>query len=416
MARAPRQWIVCQIGAREHYALARGLHRRGALDALVTDAWLPADSWLSSVARIGQGLRQRHHLELDGARVHSFTAELLAFELRRRLARSSDPWAATLRRNQWFQRQAARVLRRSRMPASQAPDGTVVCSYSYAAEEILREARNLGLPSVLCQIDGGPAEEDLVAAHAAESWLASGADARAPAAYWDGWRRECELADGIVVNSGWSRDLLLRAGVPAAKLATIPLMYEPPSPSAVPKDFPQRFDERRPLRMLFLGTVCLRKGVQQLIEAVRRLPGMPIEYWIVGPATGSIPRELRALPALRWIDRVPRSAAASYYRRCDVFLFPTLSDGFGITQLEAQSAGMPVIASHHCGAVVDHGRNGLLLQSIAPDKIASAIQWCFDHPEELARMSRESLDAAKAFAIEALMPRFESLLSEPSAA
>jgi hypothetical protein len=34
------QWICCQLGAREHYAVPRALHRRGRLRMLVTDCWV----------------------------------------------------------------------------------------------------------------------------------------------------------------------------------------------------------------------------------------------------------------------------------------------------------------------------------------------------------------------------------------
>ena len=37
-------WVVCQIGAREHYAIARSLHRRGVLGRLITDAWIRPES------------------------------------------------------------------------------------------------------------------------------------------------------------------------------------------------------------------------------------------------------------------------------------------------------------------------------------------------------------------------------------
>ena len=50
----------------------------------------------------------------------------------------------------------------------------------------------------------------------------------APPEYWALWREECELADRIVVNSEWSREGLIRGGVPAEKISIIPLAYEAP--------------------------------------------------------------------------------------------------------------------------------------------------------------------------------------------
>ena len=55
--------------------------------------------------------------------------------------------------------------------------------------------------------------------------LAAGWQA-APPEYWTFWREECKLADRIVVNSEWSREGLVRGGVPAEKISIIPLAYE----------------------------------------------------------------------------------------------------------------------------------------------------------------------------------------------
>jgi glycosyltransferase involved in cell wall biosynthesis len=67
---------------------------------------------------------------------------------------------------------------------------------------------------------------------------------------------------------------------------------------------------------------------------------------------------------VRWIGSVPREDAARFYRDADVFLFPTFSDGFGLTQLEAQAWKLPVIATKFCGDVVEDGKNGYLLPEI----------------------------------------------------
>jgi glycosyltransferase involved in cell wall biosynthesis len=47
----------------------------------------------------------------------------------------------------------------------------------------------------------------------------------------------------------------------------------------------------------------------------------------------------------------------AFYERADLFLFPTLSDGFGLTNLEAQAWSLPIVASRFCGEVVRDGVN-----------------------------------------------------------
>jgi glycosyltransferase involved in cell wall biosynthesis len=70
-----------------------------------------------------------------------------------------------------------------------------------------------------------------------------------------------------------------------------------------------------------------------------------------------------------------------------VFVFPTLSDAFGLTQLECMAWRLPLIASRHCGTVVRDGQNGLLLQELTPSSIAAALLRCLGSPASLALWS-----------------------------
>src|SRR5262245_2527734 len=67
------QWIVCQIGAREHYVLPAELHRRGQLAALCTDIWAGNRSLWRIAAHLpsvhARRLRDRYEPALRGARV-----------------------------------------------------------------------------------------------------------------------------------------------------------------------------------------------------------------------------------------------------------------------------------------------------------------------------------------------------------
>ena len=123
--------------------------------------------------------------------------------------------------------------------------------------------------------------------------------------------------------------------------------------------------------MLFLGQINLRKGIGPLLDAIRLLRGEPIEVSLVGPIQISIPSDLRDDPQVRWVGPVPHEHTARFYRDADVFLFPTFSDGFGLTQLEAQAWKLPIVATKFCGNVVEDGRNGWLLPEVSPCAIAA---------------------------------------------
>ena len=349
-------WLCCQLGAREHYAVPRALKRSGLLARLITDLW---------TRRVN-----RFHPDLAGARVAAPNLAALTFELKASLARENG-WKLISERNKWFQRQALAELKRT------TNGNHTIFAYSYAAAELFKFARERGWRTVLGQIDPGPTEE--------RRWQP------VPEEYCDNWRNECSLADQIVVNSQWSKDALLREGIPAEKIQIIPVAYEPWTDArSFQRHYPRAFSAERPLRVLFLGQINLRKGVQQLLDAVQLLKSEPVEFWFVGRTQINVSQDLRLHPQCRWFGPAPRVEVDSYYRDADVFIFPTLSDGFGLTQLEAQSWKLPVIASRYCGEVVRDGFNGVLLDEVSGEAIANVLREFLQAPHTLSAMSIQS--------------------------
>jgi glycosyltransferase involved in cell wall biosynthesis len=381
-------WICCQLGAREQYAVPRALQAVRALDCLATDAWVPPRSILRIVGEQKSEIRDRWHEELKGAPVASFNWSLIAFEILAR-ARRLRGWPLILARNDWFQRKVVTCLSSSQL--SVAGSRPILFAYSYAAQDIFRFAKAQGWKTVLGQIDPGPVEEEIVRTeHEIHPEFVS--DWRpAPGKYWQNWRKELELADKILVNSDWARTALERSGVNEQKLAVIPLAYEPPpNNSPTTHKYPDRFTPERPLRVLFLGQVNLRKGIARLLEAAHVLRNEPVEFWMVGPRQCRPPEELRRLKNVRWFGRVAHANAAQYYRNADIFILPTLSDGFALTQLEAQAHGLPVIASRRCGEVVRDGINGIVLEEPTTDPIVATLQLCLRNPDQLAQFSENA--------------------------
>ncbi len=397
------KWLCCQLGAREHYAIPRALFRLGTLDWLVTDAWVPPSSLLAKI--YGRRLTDRFHNDLSDARVMAFNSSVIQFEMFSRTRRIGE-WQKIVARNRWFQRKVVSFLRFQLRKGAWLPRSftlstsehqPILLSYSYAALDPLRYAKSHGWKTVLVQIDPGPEEEKIVAEEVARVPELAGDWQPAPPEYWSNWREECKLADRIVVNSEWSREALIRAGVAPDKLSIIPLAYEPGVGSRrlteprLQRNYPDYFTAERPMRVLFLGLINLRKGVARLLEAARILRNEPVEFWMVGPVEIANASTSGDRGRVRWFGPVPREKAADYYRNADVFILPTLSDGFAITQLEAQAHGLPVIASKNCGKVVENGVNGIILDEPSAACIAHAIRDCIVNPDRLQKLAEASV-------------------------
>jgi glycosyltransferase involved in cell wall biosynthesis len=382
-----RKWICCQLGAREHYAIPRALFRLGALDWLVTDAWVVSSSLLAKIS--AGSLADRFHNDLTDARVMAFNWSVIPFEMLAR-ARRLVEWQTIIERNRWFQHKVVTAL--SSQLSTLNPQH-ILLSYSYTALEPFRYAKSRGWKTVLVQIDPGPEEERIVAEEAARVPALAGKWQAAPSDYWASWRLECELGDRIIVNSEWSRGGLIREGVSAAKLAVIPLAYESEVDSGrlseprLPRRYPDRFTHARPMRVLFLGQVNLRKGIARLLQAAQALRDEPVEFWIVGPIQIADTEIAADNARVKWFGPVTRKETAEKYRTADVFILPTLSDGFAITQLEALAHGLPVISSKYCGGVVEDGRNGIILEEPSAACIAAAIRDCVADPNRLQTLA-----------------------------
>lgn len=398
-----RPWIFCQLGAREHYVLPQVLHRRGLLRAMVTDRWSAPDS-LSSFAlgKLGRRLADRFNPALAEARVIHFTGGSLAREAVSRLRGQGAGWPKIMGDNVWFERRSVAALDQSDL-MTQEPR-PVVFAYSYAALGILRAARRAGCITVLGQIDPAITEEAIVTQVTDRAGLSQAAANRAPPEYWTRWREECALADHIVVNSAWSRDGLASAGIDPAKLHVVPLAYNQPT-GLVRSDFAAAFTADRPLRVLFLGSLIARKGIVEVLEAAQLLLEHPVEFHLVGPGSEALPAHLLSLANVVDHGAVARQQVHCHFTNADLFVLPTHSDGFALTQLEAQAHGLPVIASRNCGDVVRDGENGLLLPEVSGTALAVAIGRYLANPAMLKAHSARSREVLTGFAPDVVIDR-----------
>lgn len=408
---SPAQWICSQLGSREHYAIPRVLSHAGRLRLMLTDFWArPGKLWHKLLPGTqGAKLRQRFHPELANAKVEDLGFARLAFDFRARFS-GLDPWETIMRRNAFFQEQL--LARQSLQEAiAETHERRIFFTYSYAGGRLMECVKARGWKIILGQIDPGEQEQRVVANEhlknpdSGSSWLP------APQEYWHRWKQECDLSDLLVVNSQWSAESLEKQGIPPDRIRVIPLAFETDENiGSSEKVYPRSFTAQRPLRVLFLGQVILRKGVHLALEAARILKDRPVEWWFIGPTDLAPPAD-DLDGRISWRGPVSRQDSRRLYTEADVFLLPTLSDGFALTQLEAQAARLPLLASRFCGNVVRDGTNGLLIDPLDAKTIANRVQQCLEEPSMLARFSQAS-SVAPQFSMGALETNLLNLETE----
>lgn len=387
--------VICiHIGARAHYLIPKSLEQKGILRALITDTWVASD-WMRKILSLIpvtalKSLAGRYSSSVSSDKVYSFGTRFLLFELVLRL-KYPYGWKSTLLRDQKFENEALKKLK-------VLSDAEVIVGISYTALNCFEYAKKNGIKTVLFQIDPGLEEEDLVAGLLQEYPLGTTWE-RAPKSYWAKWRKECELSDVIFVNSTWSKKALVKQGIEETKIAIIALPYSIENKHMeFKRSYPASYTAQRPLRCLFLGTLALRKGIHLVIEAARRMQHLPIEFIFVG--RNEIDASEFALPNIQYKGVLTREETDIAYQQADVFLFPTYSDGFGLTQLEAMAWQLPVIATPFCGDVVEHGKNGWRMEKADTHSLMNILTMLLAQPEVLPPYADQCIKRVKSFSTE----------------
>lgn len=383
-------WIVSQIGAREHYAIPLGLQRLGLLDRLYTDAWCYRGS---SLLKMGPAFFQRFAGRkcsgIPNSKVTAFNTWSWVQEWKLHFGDNTQNYDRFLSAGKAFAQKVTHSLCRREI----SPDKDCFLSFDTGCLETLEWLCAKSVFSIVDQIDPASDEHDIVAAERTrwEGWDQQSTDF--PQIYFKRLKAEWSTASAVLVNSEWSRRALVRQGVPEGKLMVVPCAYETNNQNIEPKL------REGPLRVLWLGSVILRKGIQYLMEAARLLESDRFQIRVVGPIGISEAAVASAPKHVCFEGPVPRTRLSEVYRDADVFVFPTLSDGFGITQLEAMSHGLPVIATPNCGSVVSNEIDGLVVPACDANALAAALARFDSDRAWLLTCSQNALKKVKQFSI-----------------
>ncbi len=371
-----KQWICSQFGAREKYAIPRALFANQQLQHLYTDLWIQPNSLFEHLNKRAKG---RYHSSLVNATITSFNHQMLLYKLKEKIA-TKDLFADV-----YYDGLLAQQLLKTPSRAD------VFFGYSYASRKSIEAAKKRGMFTVLGQINPGPIEADMVIAEYKAFHQGQYPPFVPTAGYWKQWEEEVSYTDLLLVNSEWSKQLLVEYGIAAEKCVVVPLAYER-KPAVFNRVFKPSFTKNNPLQLLYLGGVELRKGFHYLVEAMKALQHLPVHLQVVGELKGpSI--LLSNLPSnITYHEKVAPHEVDQFYKQADLFLFPTLSDGFGLTQLEAQSYQLPIVSTPFCAPIVQHQINGWMLQQVNSRSIQDAIIAVLDEPALLENWSQQSVD------------------------
>lgn len=208
----------------------------------------------------------------------------------------------------------------------------------------------------------------------------------------------------------------------ASRLTVVPLAADPaftPQAESHIARIRARFD-LPPRFALYLGSNKPHKNLERLIEAWRVISNWrleigdwdespisnlqsPIPLIIAGHQDARYPeaqtraQALGITPWVRFIGSVSDAQAAALYSACDLFVYPSLHEGFGLTVLEAMACGAPVTCSNRSSLPEVAGDAALLFDPEQPRAIAEACLRVLCDDALRARLRMRSLERAAKF-------------------
>jgi glycosyltransferase involved in cell wall biosynthesis len=174
---------------------------------------------------------------------------------------------------------------------------------------------------------------------------------------------------------------------------------------------PPRDRQTGPVRIGIIGRPGAVKGYQDFLSAMQLVAARD-GFCLLVAGDESV-----ALPAgHRWEATAARSERemAEFYRRCDVFVFPSRSEGFGLPALESLASGCALLVTD-CGGVREFavsGRNCLMVPPADPPALARGLERLLADPALRQQLSARGLEDAQHFSRDAVTARFERVLLE----
>lgn len=207
-------------------------------------------------------------------------------------------------------------------------------------------------------------------------------------------------SDLIITPSRSNCKMIAKLGIPNKKICVMPNGYN--SNLFIKRS---TTDARKKLNMpedkriiLNVGHLEIAKGHEYLIRAVEKISHEDVVCLIVG--SGGLERKINHMIYSLNLDKYVKLLGARshseiplWMNACDVFVLPSISESFGIVQIEAMACGKPVVATRNGGSeeIVINDRLGILVEPRDPEALAQAIlqalkrEWDYEYIREYAQ-------------------------------
>lgn len=221
----------------------------------------------------------------------------------------------------------------------------------------------------------------------------------------------------ITISESTRQDVISYFGVPPHKVEAIHLgvdeIFKPVEDQAVLRQF--KAERNLPENyLLYLGTLEPRKNVERLVEAyalLRKKRAIPHKL-VLGGAKGWLydrifarVNQLELQEDILFTSYIPYNELPLWYNCADIFIYPSLYEGFGLPPLEAMACGTPVITSSISSLPEVVGAAAITIDPLDVDALAVAIDTAAGNPGVRRQLSAQGLQQAAQFSWEKMATR-----------
>lgn len=400
VAPARQPGVVIAHPATQHsYQSALALQERALLQRYITGFYYRTTGVpgamlgaLAAAPALRHELRRRHLDALDDSLIRSLAFEDLVciagdrVRLAQRLLEGRDLFGWRMRR---FERRVAGLVRRLRPRA-------VVC-YDTCGVGVFDAAHAVGAVCVLDQTTGHLTAAVRAFAEAGVAVpVRESAIARSVA--------EVMAADVILAPSEYVRRTLHDVGVPEERIRIVPYGADVERFSATTHRPSPHF------RVLYVGRLSHRKGIQYLVDALPLLEMANLRMILAGPVWRNADWVREHGERLVYHPPVPHHDVHRLYQDADVYVQPSLHEGSSLTVFEAMASGLPVITTPNSGSVVRDGIEGFVVPARDPSAIADRIRVLYEDPVLRERMGRAARERSQEYTWERYRGRFADVI------
>lgn len=390
-----RKAVVVHAGARDAYQLSLALSEAGLLESLVTDLFVPSNqAWVTRLAgRLSPAfadMLSRRSADLPSDQVHVCLWDGLRILALEKLPRIPLTWRRTT------QRAADANLGRTAGDLARRRQAGLI-TYSYYGFDAIRA---YGQPALLFQLHPHPAtmrrilSEELAAHPDCASSLQQEWELALPEEDYNHLVAETTMASKYIVASSFTRTSLVEHGVKQEDITVIP--YGVDLERFHPAPAPPKNDK---LELLFVGRINQRKGIKYLLEALRLLDSDQVRLTICGRVVDDLALFKPFADRITIRPSVSTTELLAAYQAADLFVFPSVAEGFAQVLLESLACGLPILSTTHTAApdLIEEGQQGFVVDPRRPDLLAERIAWALTHRGQLTAMRAEARRCAERF-------------------